>query len=518
MAVVLGDNNMADDAANDTKQLESASHAVKMGKDAAKTAKTLTKAGAHAAAGDFAGAAAEVATDPETLKKILFIILAPLLVFALLVTTCLYALPTAIYDSICSIIEELQVTYYSSSSIPDLIGKLVKSAATSIIDAAAGFLQSAWTTVKGWFFGGSNDVENQTEDLSAANKDIGMFGNESQERLSIIRKAVATNDKYMVRAKQITNALNSNKDAIEAWLLPYCTPGYEWKGVKYNDSTAIIPTGTTSDTTVSGTSTPLLPYLNGLAEQANAAATLAEREAKSDEFVSTVTANFPQAENSAALAILSLIMAQQGGSLDDIKMSEYMKLLGYHTMIGGPKKTQFDIGYIVDDTQKIWGTVEDWNGTFKLQHSMEELKNYRDWRLMEDSLPASEKNPAEIYRLDGLISAMEGEGVPLIDLITRFSFPDLNCGSLSSETVTESGPGLIIRTTTYDNPRGGGVLRRIDKDIYVPPTPTGGGYWLYFCWFEIEYYIEPRPISLVADKAGLWQGGLSDTLYGASPP
>lgn len=43
--------------------------AVKMGTDAARTAKTLGKAAAHAAAGDVAGAAAEVVKDPETLKK-----------------------------------------------------------------------------------------------------------------------------------------------------------------------------------------------------------------------------------------------------------------------------------------------------------------------------------------------------------------------------------------------------------------------------------------------------------------
>ena len=51
--------------------------AVKMGADAARTAKTLGKAAAHAAAGDVAGAAAEVVKDPETLKKILLILLIP---------------------------------------------------------------------------------------------------------------------------------------------------------------------------------------------------------------------------------------------------------------------------------------------------------------------------------------------------------------------------------------------------------------------------------------------------------
>ena len=60
--------------------------AVKMGADAARTAKTLGKAAAHAAAGDVAGAAAEVVKDPETLKKILLILLIPVISFVLITT------------------------------------------------------------------------------------------------------------------------------------------------------------------------------------------------------------------------------------------------------------------------------------------------------------------------------------------------------------------------------------------------------------------------------------------------
>ena len=70
--------------------------AVKMGADAARTAKTLGKAAAHAAAGDVAGAAAEVVKDPETLKKILLILLIPVISFVLITTMFLYALPISI--------------------------------------------------------------------------------------------------------------------------------------------------------------------------------------------------------------------------------------------------------------------------------------------------------------------------------------------------------------------------------------------------------------------------------------
>lgn len=73
--------------------------AVKMGADAARTAKTLGKAAAHAAAGDVAGAAAEVVKDPETLKKILLILLIPVISFVLITTMFLYALPTIPFEA-----------------------------------------------------------------------------------------------------------------------------------------------------------------------------------------------------------------------------------------------------------------------------------------------------------------------------------------------------------------------------------------------------------------------------------
>lgn len=71
-----------------------------MGADAARTAKTLGKAAAHAAAGDVAGAAAEVVKDPETLKKILLILLIPVISFVLITTMFLYALPISIYEGV----------------------------------------------------------------------------------------------------------------------------------------------------------------------------------------------------------------------------------------------------------------------------------------------------------------------------------------------------------------------------------------------------------------------------------
>lgn len=70
---------MAD--SNQENTLESAqrdiSNAVKMGANAAKTAKTVGKVAAQAASGNVAGAAVTLLKDPQTLKKILIIALLP---------------------------------------------------------------------------------------------------------------------------------------------------------------------------------------------------------------------------------------------------------------------------------------------------------------------------------------------------------------------------------------------------------------------------------------------------------
>ena len=75
--------------------------------------KTLGKAAAHAAAGDVAGAAAEVVKDPETLKKILLILLIPVISFVLITTMFLYALPISIYEGVSTYFSDIEEQWES---------------------------------------------------------------------------------------------------------------------------------------------------------------------------------------------------------------------------------------------------------------------------------------------------------------------------------------------------------------------------------------------------------------------
>ena len=58
--------------------------AIRMGQSTARSAKTISKAAAEAASGNVAGAVVTVAKDPETLKKLLIILMLPVLIFSLL--------------------------------------------------------------------------------------------------------------------------------------------------------------------------------------------------------------------------------------------------------------------------------------------------------------------------------------------------------------------------------------------------------------------------------------------------
>ena len=95
----MADYNGGKHNSSETKDM---SNAIKMGAETAKTVKTVAKAGAQAASGNVVGAAVSVLKDPHTLRLILIIILIPVLLIACIGVIFLYALPTAIFESVSS--------------------------------------------------------------------------------------------------------------------------------------------------------------------------------------------------------------------------------------------------------------------------------------------------------------------------------------------------------------------------------------------------------------------------------
>lgn len=93
------DQSLSDSTSQDIKDIaRNTEKGIKMAKQTAKTAATVAKAAGRAAAGDYAGAVAEVAKDPETIKTLVIIVLVTSLILGFVATSFLYALPTTIFE------------------------------------------------------------------------------------------------------------------------------------------------------------------------------------------------------------------------------------------------------------------------------------------------------------------------------------------------------------------------------------------------------------------------------------
>ena len=98
------------------------SSAIRMGKNTARSAKNLSKAAAKAASGNLVGAAVDVLKDKETMKRVLILLLIPILCFAMLGTFFLYALPVSIFEGVVSYFDGIaeqwnQLVYDGGGSI-----------------------------------------------------------------------------------------------------------------------------------------------------------------------------------------------------------------------------------------------------------------------------------------------------------------------------------------------------------------------------------------------------------------
>ena len=99
--------------------------------------------------------------------------------------------------------------------------------------------------------------------------------------------------------------------------------------------------GTTSD--------DVTDELTSILDDMQDANSLSELEESNEEFNDTLKLKFPAVEasgtsNTNAISTLSLLMVQQGGSLLDMKMSDFMKYLGWYKN-SNPNNIFFDVGY-----------------------------------------------------------------------------------------------------------------------------------------------------------------------------
>ena len=529
MSAVLGDDKEKSTAQAASDDLRGA---INMGRSAAHTAKTVSKAAAQAVSGDVAGAAVSILKDPETMKNLLIIILLPVILFAAVMVIFLYALPTAIFETVVSFFDGVKEKWetiqlsneYGGGFFSNLIGvtmKVSENLFDSLGNTIKGIFTGIWNSIKSVF--GTDEEGNQTEEISENAAELTITAQEASEKLAIVKKAIAVNKKYDIRAKQIEEALekdngsgtsikNSSGKSLNSYIKDkFCGEDETWAGLTI--SANVVSMGTTSD--------DVTDELTSILDDMQDANSLSELEESNEEFNDTLKLKFPAVEasgtsNTNAISTLSLLMVQQGGSLLDMKMSDFMKYLGWYKN-SNPNNISFDVGYC---SNPFYATVKSWKGTFKPQYLVEEMKNYQQRANMlktqlmglDASSDEAKDIKEEIDKLEESIALYENSGMPLIDLLIKLDFIDLD--NLPTPTTSTSYKGDGGTCYTYSSPDGNSKMYVHHYKI-IHNKGTLLEYTEYLCSVTIACFIVPAGMDNVAYQVGLWNGSL-DTAQGGA--
>ena len=193
--------------------------AIRMGKNTAKAAKTLSAAAAKAATGNLAGAALDVVRDKETMKRLLILLLIPILCFAMLGVFFLYALPVSIFEGVVSYFDAIAEKW--SEMVYNDGGNIVFKRFTATIriggQIVADAFGSIWDGVKGLFTAASGDDTGSAEDLvSDSAIELKVTQEEDAEKQTLLNKVNACIRKIDARAATIEKAIAANQGSIES--------------------------------------------------------------------------------------------------------------------------------------------------------------------------------------------------------------------------------------------------------------------------------------------------------------
>lgn len=370
------DRNLADSTEQDIQG------AIKMGTDAARTAKTVGKVAAHAAAGDAAGAAVELAKDPETVKKLLLVVAVPIIFVVLIMVGFLYSLPIPTYEGVSSFFsdvkEEWEADVYGSEQSTFVAGLFatlktgtrLSSEGLSLFDnSTAGVLKGIWNGLSALFTNdrraSTNDVVDDKSDiLTDGGQELYVTMNEANEKATLNEKVSAAQKKLDKRAEQIESAIRDAEGSINSTLSAMYARRGVWDGA-------------------------------------------------------TVNIVHSPATKSDAIKLLSAYTVMKAGSLDDQRLSDFMKWLGYYKTFAG-NGVSFNIG----GTSGVDAYAKTWCGTFMPQYLEEQMKQDIDDKqieLMEDGTLESSGNYAEAIR-----KGYETYMAPAADLLFVVTSPDFS--------------------------------------------------------------------------------------------
>lgn len=386
--------------------------AIRMGKNTARAAKTLSKAAAKASTGNLAGAALDILKDKEMMRRILILLLIPILCFAMLGVFFLYALPVSIFEGVASYIDGVKEQW--NEMVYDDGGNIVFKRFIATIriqgQVASDAFGAIWNGIKNLFIAESGDDTGSAEDLvSDSAMELKVTQEEAAEKQTLLNKINACIKKIDARSVVLEEAIIKNKGAIE-------------DAVK--------------------------SQLGGSGEY--------------DYFYvqTSVTRNAMSQEG--AIQLLSLYTVQTGASLEQMKLSDLMRWLGYYDGLHSGKTT-FSLGGLGVECE-----VKTWNGTFVPQYLYEQRKQ-------------------EIHEYDVAKTDFEEKSCAAVDMLLVVDCPQLSEIPVQKSTIYE----------TRRDPEG---------NEYSEAKTVGTAY--------VNISIMPRSAASLSNLAGLWNGGLAEEQEG----
>lgn len=288
--------------------------AIRMGRQAARTAKTVSKAAAQAATGNVAGAVTTVVKDPQTAKKVLFVILAPILALILIIVMFLHALPTVIFETVCSyfegVTEEWKEEVYSGGNDAFWSGILASIKAGGTI--VGGFSASIWDNLQGsTSYDGANDAAQGAGGVSADDTELHVTQDEAAEMETLQNKMDAALEKVAAREQLIYDSIMENQGRISASVTSAYGTAYD----EFYVNVSITTEGLTAD---------------------------------------------------AAVELLSLFTVQTNASLKELSMSDFLRWMGWYNSTN-TSTSYFNLSNILYDVP-----IKAWNGTFLPQYLEEQ--------------------------------------------------------------------------------------------------------------------------------------------------
>lgn len=386
--------------------------AVRMGQGTAKAAKTISKAAAEAASGNLIGAAATILKDPETMKRILILLLLPILLFAMVGVLFLYALPISIYEVVVSYLEEVseewrQQVYEGGGDINfQAILATIRIGGSLVGD----FFQSIWTGIKSFFTeDAGGDTGSTIDTVSDSAIELQVTQVEDSEKQTLQKKIDACIQKIDTRAEEIEKSILAQESKI---------------------------------------SSAVASHFNGDGEY--------------DSFNVQVQVSKNSMSQDGAIQLLSLYTVQRGASLDDLKLSDLMRWLGWYDSrdTGTTTFTMNGIG--------VSCNVKTWNGTFLPQYLVEQRKQ-------------------EIHTYDVEKTDFDAKSCAAVDMLLVVDCPYIDELPVQKSVVYET-------------------VRAPDGTEITKTKTVGTAY--------VNISIMPRSASSLSNLAGLWSGGLQEEQQG----